>query len=231
MVSIDQFFLWPFLIPIFGLLMYSIIYEHKNSRIVGSVLLSGIIVVLTYLYLLESNIFGQYTYIFVKYLLFILIPCLLILFGGKFVINDFIKMVGISRTGFFSSLKWGLLLLPIMLGVTIIVYFYQGFSSGIDVFFGVVSFFESFSEEFFFRGILFLLLIHFFRFEIVFIVSLFSFILVHPHHLSNVFIFVTIIQGLLTLEIVRRSKNLTGAWLLHGMNRLFSLLVIPFLMG
>ena len=46
----------------------------------------------------------------------------------------------------------------------------------------------------------------------------------HPQHIqnySNPFLISTIVQGFLTIEIARRSDNITGAWLLHGINRLF----------
>jgi membrane protease YdiL (CAAX protease family) len=96
---------------------------------------------------------------------------------------------------------------------------------------GVVSFFESFTEEFYFRGLLFLVLMAYIDVRLAYVISITSFVLVHPQHLTSFFIVPTILQGLLTLEIVRRSNNLIGAWLLHGANRIFLLLVLPFLFG
>ncbi len=94
---------------------------------------------------------------------------------------------------------------------------------------GVVSFVESFTEEFFFRGILFIFLMRKTNFKIAYITSLTSFILMHPQNFTNPFIISTMVQGFLTIEICRRSKNLVGAWVVHGTNRFFSIAIIPFL--
>ena len=95
---------------------------------------------------------------------------------------------------------------------------------------GVVSFIESFTEEFFFRGILFIFLVRKTNLKIAYFTSLFSFVLMHPQNFSNPFIISTIVQGFLTIEICRRSKNLVGAWVLHGTNRFFSIVILPILM-
>ena len=95
---------------------------------------------------------------------------------------------------------------------------------------GVVSFVESFTEEFFFRGILFLFLMSKTNLKVAYITSLGSFVLMHPQNFTNPFIISTISQGLITLEICRRSKNLTGAWIVHGTNRFFIIAIYPLLM-
>ena len=94
---------------------------------------------------------------------------------------------------------------------------------------GVVSFVESFTEEFFFRGILFIFLLSRTNLKIAYVTSLTSFVLMHPQNFTNPFIISTIVQGFLTIEICRRSKNLVGAWVLHGTNRFFSIVIIPIL--
>ena len=67
------------------------------------------------------------------------------------------------------------------------------------------------------------------NFKVAYITSLASFILLHPQNFFNPFIIITIIQGFITLEICRRSKNITGAWLVHGSNRFFSIALYPFI--
>jgi len=37
-------------------------------------------------------------------------------------------------------------------------------------------------------------------------------------------------QGLITIEICRRTNNVAGAWIVHGTNRFFSIAIYPFLM-
>jgi hypothetical protein len=57
--------------------------------------------------------------------------------------------------------------------------------------------------------------------------SLASFIFIHPQNLTTLFIVGTIIQGIVTLEIARRSQNIFGSWMLHGSNRFFELVLLP----
>jgi hypothetical protein len=66
--------------------------------------------------------------------------------------------------------------------------------------------------------------------KIAYVTSLTSFILMHPQNFTNLFIVSTIVQGILTIEICRRSSNLTGAWIVHGTNRFFSIVLYPLLM-
>ncbi|MCK4332984.1 MAG: CPBP family intramembrane metalloprotease [Thermoplasmatales archaeon] len=96
---------------------------------------------------------------------------------------------------------------------------------------GIISFFEAFTEEFFFRGILFIFLLNRTNLKIAYITSLASFVLVHPQHLTTIFLVATIVQGILTIEICRRSDNLTGTWLLHGINRFFIIAIVPLLLS
>jgi membrane protease YdiL (CAAX protease family) len=122
-----------------------------------------------------------------------------------------------------KSLKLGFLFIPLMLIFTFFAKYMIGGAFNPDFPLGVVSFVESFTEEFLFRGVLFLFLISKTNFKIAYITSLGSFILMHPQNFSNPFIISTIAQGLITLEICKRSNNLAGAWVVHGTNRFFSI--------
>jgi len=140
---------------------------------------------------------------------------------------------GIESKGLEKSLKLGLLMLPIMLITTFLVTYIIGMKFYSDFPLGVVYFVESFTEEFFFRGILFLFLMRRTNLQVAYVTSFTSFVLMHSQYYINFinpFIIITIIQGFLTLEICRRSKNLLGAWVLHGTNRFFSIVIIPFLL-
>lgn len=90
-----------------------------------------------------------------------------------------------------------------------------------------MSFVEAFTEEFFFRGILFVLLTQKTNVKIAYITSLTSFTLMHPQNLMTFFLISTLMQGILTVEIARKSQNILGAWLLHGSNRFFQLVLLP----
>jgi membrane protease YdiL (CAAX protease family) len=161
-----------------------------------------------------------------------MIPLLLLTLQTSDKINILkkIELIGLSRKNIKKSIIFGILFLPIMLLVTFLVQYYNGFStSDPDVFWGVISFIESFTEEFFFRGVLFLFLIKKTNFKIAYITSLMSFILAHPQNITDLLILSTIVQGIITLEICRRTRNLIGPWLVHGTNRFFSIVILPFI--
>ena len=120
--------------------------------------------------------------------------------------------------------------MPIMLAVTFVIQYVNGVFLDVDLLTGTISFFEAFTEEFFFRGILFIFLLNRTNLKIAYFTSLASFVLVHPQHFTTIFIIGTIVQGILTIEICRRSDNLIGAWLLHGINRFFIIALFSFLL-
>lgn len=170
--------------------------------------------------------------IITKFILFILIPLLILQKGLRIKkgISKKFELIGLSRKNIKKSIILGLFFLPIMVLITILVQFNIGFSSNDPhLFLGIISFFESFTEEFFFRGILFLFLMSKTNFKIAYSTSLACFILAHPQNITSIFIISTIVQGLITLEISRRTRNLIGPWVVHGTNRLFSIALLPFL--
>ena len=81
---------------------------------------------------------------------------LLILKRDKSILR--LKQYGIKKEGINKSVTLGLLFIPVMLIVTFIVKYIIGVVTEANTVLGIVSFVESFSEEFFFRGILFIFL-------------------------------------------------------------------------
>ena len=229
-----NFFLLPMLVPMLLPLFYCIKYKRESLVEIASIILVMIIIVVLYWPLLVSNFLLTYTYIAVKFLLFFILPIiiLLLLKRDKSILN--LGQYGIRKDGLKKSLGLCTLFLPIMLGVTFVIKYFNGTFYDADVLGGTISFFEAFSEEFFFRGILFIFLLSRTNLKIAYITSLASFILMHPQHLenyTNLFFITTIIQGVLTIEIARRSENIIGAWLLHGINRFFVIVIIPLLLS
>ena len=221
-------FLWPIIMPMLIPLFYCAKYKRKYLADVATITLSMVIIVVLYWPLATS--LGSIASIAVKILLFVILPimCLLFLKRDKSPLN--LKQYGIKKDGLKKSLWLCVLFLPIMLVVTFSIKYINGMASDTDILFGTVSFFESFTEEFFFRGILFIFLLGRTDIKIAYITSLASFVLMHPQHFTDIFIVSTIVQGTLTIEITRRSGNITGAWVLHGINRFFIIAVIPFLL-
>jgi len=220
----------PMIIPIIYTLKYK--QESLVDVIVIFLIMIGIVIFywpLTISFYLSANIFS-------KFILFILFPLLIIFLNFKIKNNEYnnkvfnLSQFGLTIKELANSIKLGLIFIPLMLIVTFLVkYMINGYYD-IDFSLGVISFFESFTEEFFFRGVLFLFLMIKTNLKIAYVTSLSSFILMHPQNFTNLFIISTLVQGLITLEICRRSRNLAGGWIVHGTNRFFSIVIYPLFM-
>jgi len=224
--------LWPMLIPMVIPIAYCFLKKKKSLPEMGIIALTMILIVIFYWPMTTSIVTNSN--IVVKFLLFVLFP--LIMLGAlkffskkeKSLLN--LSLYGVKKEGIKKSLKLGFLFIPIMIITTFIVKYIIGGTFDANFPLGAVSFIESFTEEFFFRGILFIFLISRTNLKVAYVTSLASFILMHPQNFTSPFIVSTIVQGLLTIEICRRSQNITGAWVLHGANRFFSIAVLPFLL-
>jgi membrane protease YdiL (CAAX protease family) len=225
-LNIDLF-LWPMLIPMIIPLVYSLTYKKESFKEIAVFTLSMIVIVIAYWPLTTSIITPAN--IAVKFFLFVVLPLVLLVILQRDKKPLSFNLYGIQKRGTGKSVTLGLMFLPIMLLTTFVVKYYSGDVSHADLFLGSVSFIESFTEEFFFRGILFLFLFHKTNLKLAYTVSLASFVLMHPQNFMNLFLLSTVVQGILTIEICRRSENLTGAWIVHGANRFFTLAVIPFI--
>jgi membrane protease YdiL (CAAX protease family) len=216
------------ILPMFLPVIYTSIYKKKALEEI--IIITFLILFIIILYWPLTLSIRSTANIITKFILFVLIP-LFILFMYEWRKNNYkniFEKLGISNKGIKPSIKLGLLLIPIMLLVTYLILIITTYiNNTINLELGITSFIESFTEEFFFRGILFLYLMSKTNLKIAYITSLSSFILMHPQNFSNLFIISTVVQGFLTTEISRRSKNLTGSWILHGTNRFFSIIILP----
>jgi membrane protease YdiL (CAAX protease family) len=223
-------FLWPMLVPMLLPLFFCIKFKKETFFEIVTITLIMVLIVLLYWPLVTSNIFSSYTYVGVKILLFVILPIVIFILIKRNTSPLHIAVYGIRKEKVKKSIVWFVLLLPIMLVITGLIQYYHGVGWNAELIPGVISFFEAFTEEFFFRGILFIFLLQKSTMKIAYVTSFASFTLMHPQNLATIFIIGTIIQGILTLEITRRSNNIIGAWLLHGSNRLFELVLLPLLM-
>lgn len=186
------------------------------------------LIVFLYWPFMTSAVFSTYTYIVGKTLLFVVLPIIIFIVVQRNTSLVHLNVYGIKKEGGKKSLMWFILFLPLMLVATGFLQYFNGMDWNADVLAGSISFFEAFTEEFFFRGILFIFLSQKIPIKIAYATSLASFTLMHPQNLESLFILGTLLQGILTLEIARRSQNILGAWLLHGSNRFVQLALLPF---
>ncbi len=220
-------FLWPMLLPLILPVVYCVKYKKESFVEIGAIIVVMVLIVLFYWPMVTSTIFSSYTYIVTKYFLFVVLPIIsFVLIQGN-ITPLRLSTYGLKKQGVRTSLIWFLLLLPVMLVITFAIQYSYNGSWNVELVNGIMSFFEAFTEEFFFRGILFVFLVQKTNMKIAYITSLTSFILMHPQNLTTLFIIGTMVQGILTLEITRRSKNIIGAWFLHGSNRFFQLALLP----
>lgn len=227
-----NFFLWPMIIPMIIPLFYCIKYKKESLKEIIAIILSIILIIITYWPL--SNIITTSQNIVVKFILFIILPIIILYIFNREKSAFDLKNYGIKKVGLNKSIIFSMIFLPIMLLATFVIKYVGVVTYDADLIGGTISFFESFSEEFFFRGILFIYLLSKTNIKIAYITSLTCFILMHPQHLENyknLFFIATIIQGFLTIEIARRSENIIGAWILHGVNRFFGIAIIPLLLN
>ena len=222
------------LIPMVLPLVYAVKYKRDSLIEIGVITFTMIFIVVAYWPLTLG--LNSTSNIVTKFVLFVFVPLVFLYITWKIRNKQknkkqeySFKQFGITEERFEKSLKLGFLFLPIMLIVTFIAKYMAAGTLDGNFSLGVVSFVESFTEEFFFRGVLFLFLMSRTNLKIAYVTSLASFVLTHPQNFTNPFIISTIVQGFLTIEICRRSKNLVGAWVLHGTNRFFSIAIMPFL--
>ena len=221
------FFLWPMIVPFILPILYTILYKRSNLKIVGILIVITLCIILFFYPLISVLSSIPYSYELVKVLLFLIFPiCVLKIFTHEPFL-DLLPQVGVQKKNSRLSITLALFFLPIMTITSLVVWvlLQPAFSASIVT--GFLSFFESFTEEFFFRGILFLYLYKQTNLPIAYVTSTLSFILMHPQHFFTWFLLITIVQAILTIEVARRSENILGSWLIHGTNRLLWLTIFP----
>ena len=193
MVNFD-FFLWPMVIPMVLPLVYTAFFKKKYFFEIGIITFSMIFTVIAYWPLTTG--FQATANIIPKSILFVISPFILLSIYWKCKKNkeDHFSLFGLTDKNLEKSFKLGLMFIPLMLFITFLAKIIMNSPIGdpnLEV--GVVSLIESFTEEFFFRGVLFLLLISRTNIKIAYITSLASFVLMHPQNFTNPFIISTII--------------------------------------
>ncbi len=226
----SMFFLWPMLVPMIIPIIYCWKYSRENLGKLWPVILSMVLIVLLYVPLLDI-IQAPYMigYASVKFIVFVFMPLAILYFWNRE--RDMKKTLagfGVRKKGAEESLKLSAFVLPAMLATIAFTSFILERSyNPSEPLFSIVSFFESFTEEFFFRGILFLYLWKFVDIRIAYITSMASFILMHPQYFWGLAMLPGIVQGILTTIIAHKTKNLAGPWVLHGASRLFAGSFLP----
>lgn len=224
----ETFFLWPMMLPITIPVIYCYLRKKESLRDVSVIALCMALIVIFYTFILRILNVPYIGYTLSKFILFVFIPLGIFYWYLKDKgIKDVMAGFGVRPKGLKTSLLFCLALIPVMLVATTLIS--PGTGTPAPMWLTTIMFFEAFTEEFFFRGILFLYLWEKTDPRIAAFTSIATFTLVHPQYMVSIQMMGPIIQGILTVIIVWKSKNIIGAWLLHGINRIFGLGVLRFI--
>ncbi len=225
----SMFFLWPMLVPMIIPVVYCWKYSRENLGKLWPIILSMVLIVLFYVPLDEVLQIPYAGYISLKFIVFVFMPLAILYFWDRErSLKERLADFGIRKKGAEESLKLSAFVLPAMLATIAFTSFMLGRSySPSESLYSIISFFESSTEEFFFRGILFLYLWKFVDIRIAYITSMASFVLMHPQYFWGLAMLPAIVQGILTTIIAHKTKNLAGPWILHGASRIFALSFLP----
>lgn len=220
---------FPVALLMFALLIpigYSLKNNRKNLKPILLITIASIVMIV--LYPVVSFLAGaipDFGYSIGKIILFILLPAATILYIEKWGIKDIFRNLGVRKTNLPRSVLYGIIAGIITITITIFV----STTTQFDAVFRTVMFFEAFTEEFFFRGFLFLYLLTKTNLKVAYATSIVGFILIHPQNFTSLFIASTMAQSVLNTIIAHKTRNIIGPWISHGMNRLFPPLIRVFL--
>jgi len=227
------FFLWPMIIPLLLPLIYAIFWKKEILKDVLVLILIMAVITIIYEPIMWNLSFPYLGYTFWKFVLLVFIPTgILWIYWKKPDLKKMFGWLGVKEEGWKKSIMLCLFALPIMLLIQLLVNIMMGgiAHGATPAWFSITMFFESFTEEFLFRGIIFLYLWKLIDVRWAYIISITSFVLMHPQYFWGLGMVPAIVQGILTAIIAHKSKNITGAWVLHGANRVVSLNVLPYLL-
>lgn len=206
------FMLVPLLIPV----AYCAIRKRENLVKAAMLWLLGLIIVVLYpMVNFASEQFAVTGYFLVKVLLFVIIPIAALMYLEKWTVWTVLNKVGVKRENLGVSIAYGLIAAVATIIVTVAI----TSTVAVDLFDDIVLFLDAFTEEFLFRGVLFLYLMARTNLGVAFITSVLAFILAHPQNLHSIFIASTALQAVLLTLVVYKTGNIIGAWISHGLNR------------
>jgi membrane protease YdiL (CAAX protease family) len=211
----------PFLIALLIPLIYSLKNRKERRSVIAIIIASILLVALYPLVTFLGNAIPLFGYSIGKVVLFVLIPVITVLYLEKWKLKDIFSNLGVRKRGLPRSVYYGLIAAVVTIAITVLV----STSSQFDTVFRTIMFFEAFTEEFFFRGFLFLYLVKKTSLRVGYATSIVGFVLMHPQHFTSLFLISTIAQAVLLTVVADKTKNIIGPWISHGANRLFPSLI------
>jgi membrane protease YdiL (CAAX protease family) len=214
---LDEFPLALMAIVLLIPLAYCAVWRKTSLRKAAAIWLLGLIIVLLYpivTYAFEHA--GDLGYFLAKLAIFVLLPIGILAILEKWTPGTVLMRVGVRRENMGRSILYGLIAAAITIAVTMII----STTTSVDLVSDTILFLDAFTEEFLFRGVLFLYLMTLIDWRVAFGTSVLAFVLVHPQNFTNLFIISTIVQALLLTWVAFKTENIIGCWISHGLNRI-----------
>ncbi|MCK5023532.1 MAG: CPBP family intramembrane metalloprotease [Candidatus Aenigmarchaeota archaeon] len=220
----------PFLLVLILPLVYVLLRKKDQLKPIIAIIVCSIVTVILYpLTTVLSQSSPLFGYTIGKFIIFVFLPILTIFYLERSSLNslkDILAKIGVHKTNMKKSVAYGLIAACVTIAITTVIIQ----TSQFDALHQTIMFFESFTEEFFFRGFLFLYLLSKIKsFKIAFTTSILAFIFAHPQHFISPFLISTAAQAILMTIVTHKTKNITGPWIGHGLNRVVPALIRSFL--
>lgn len=218
--------LLAFVIP----LVYCIKWKKTNLRKVVLIFICCIFIVVLYpiTTYLGNIIEPTLGYFLGKLILFTFFPFFVILHLERWKIKTTLIELGVKKEKLMTSILLGLGALLITVVIALLIYGW-GHAAPSSAYWNTIMFFDSFNEEFLFRGVLLLYLWEITDLKIAYATSVLAFILAHPQNFTSLYIISTAAQGILLGIVTYKTKNLIGPWISHGLNRVIPQIIAALL--
>jgi membrane protease YdiL (CAAX protease family) len=196
-------------------LIYSLLWKKSEFKTLAILFLTGILIVFLY------PITTYLPYALGKLIIFVILPILALFYMERWSLRKILSKTGIHKLNLQRSILYGLAAAAITITITILV----STTTSFDLIYRTIMFFEAFTEEFLFRGVLLLYLAKKTNLRVAYLTSILGFILIHPQHFTSLFIFSTASQAILLVIVANKTQNIIGPWISHGLNRFLPSLV------
>lgn len=230
-MSLDNYPLALMVVVLLIPVIYCAAWKKENLRKAAALWLLSLVIVLLYpavMYASENG--GNLGYFMAKLIIFVLLPIPVLMYLEKWTARSVMINVGVRRLNMERSIAYGLIAATITIAISLAISVYTNAGAGgLDAVWGSIMFLDAFTEEFLFRGVFFLYLMTLIDWRLAFITSVLAFVLVHPQYFIgtlSMFILVTITQAILLTWVAYKTKNIIGAWISHGLNRIVPQLVL-----
>lgn len=211
-----EFPLTPLVFALLIPLVYSLTKDRKKLKTVSLIVLCSTASIVSYplvTYLSKAIPFVGYS--LGKFTIFVLFPIVTVLYIEGWSIKGILLTLGVRKRNANKSVTYGIF----AAAVTIIITLFVSNVSQFDLVYRTIMFLEAFTEEFFFRGFLFLYLLKKTNRKVAYATSILGFVLIHPQHFTSTFLLSTITQSILMTIIADKTENIIGPWVSHGLNR------------